>query len=108
MNAEVDAALADYDAPTKAEMDAAFTALIAVGNSAWTTATGFSTHTAADVINYNLGDSRTVAQALYALRNKVEIVAGTMTVYGTDDTTSAWSAAVTTSPGNPISAIDPT
>lgn len=49
VNAEVDTALADYDAPTKAELDAGLAALETHGDSAWTTATGFSTHTAADV-----------------------------------------------------------
>ena len=64
INAEADAALADYDAPTKAEMDDAFTAVKGAtfdtstdsleairnrGDSSWLTATGFSTHSAADV-----------------------------------------------------------
>ena len=63
INAEADQALADYDAPTKAELDAAFTEIKGAtwsttdtleairdrGDAAWTTATGFSTHTAADV-----------------------------------------------------------
>jgi hypothetical protein len=35
VNAEVDTALADYDAPTKAEMDSAFTALSTHGDSTW-------------------------------------------------------------------------
>lgn len=50
---------------------------------------------------------RLVKEALYVLRNKTEIGAGTLTVYGVDDTTSAFTAAVTTTAGNPISAIDP-
>lgn len=45
VNAEVDTALTDYDAPTKAELDA----LETHGDSTWATATGFSTHNAADV-----------------------------------------------------------
>ena len=64
INAEADTALADYDAPTKTELDAAFTeikgaswasgtdtleALRDRGDAAWVTATGFSTHSAADV-----------------------------------------------------------
>ena len=64
INAEADAALADYDAPTKSEMDDAFTAVKGAtfdtstdsleairnrGDSSWLTATGFSTHSAADV-----------------------------------------------------------
>lgn len=51
---------------------------------------------------------RTVSQALFALRNKVAIVAGTMTVYSTDDTTSSWTAAVTgDETADPIVTVDP-
>lgn len=50
---------------------------------------------------------RTVKQALHLLRNKVSIAAGTMTVTDTDDTTSSWTAAVTTAAGNPIDSVDP-
>ena len=51
---------------------------------------------------------RLVKEALYVLRNKTAIGGGTLTVYGVDDTTSAFTAAVTTAAGNPISTIDPT
>lgn len=50
---------------------------------------------------------RTVSEALYALRNRTAIDAGTLTVYQTDDTTPAYTATVTTASGNPISEIDP-
>ena len=50
---------------------------------------------------------RTVRQALRVLRNKAGIVAGTLTVTKEDDTTTSWTAAVTTAAGNPISEIDP-
>lgn len=50
---------------------------------------------------------RIVSEAFYTLRNKVAIAAGTMTVYGVDDTSAAFTAAVTTAAGNPISIIDP-
>jgi hypothetical protein len=50
---------------------------------------------------------RTVKQALAVLRNKVEVVAGTLNVYDTDDTTVLFTAAVTTAVGNPIASIDP-
>lgn len=43
INSELDAALADYDAPTKAELDAGLAALQAHGDTTWQTATGFST-----------------------------------------------------------------
>jgi len=71
VNAEVNTALTDYDGPTKAEMDAAHSLLATSGDLAvvdgivdailvdtnelqtnqgdWATATGFSTHSAADV-----------------------------------------------------------
>jgi len=50
---------------------------------------------------------RLVKEALYVLRNKTDISAGTLTVYQTDDTTSAFTATVQTTAGNPISQIDP-
>ena len=63
INAEADTALSDYDGPTKAELDTAFTEIKGAswattdtleairdrGDAAWVTATGFSTHSAADV-----------------------------------------------------------
>jgi hypothetical protein len=52
---------------------------------------------------------RTVREALYSLRNRVVVSGGTMTVYATDDTTPAWTAAVTTTAGaNPVTGVDPT
>lgn len=51
---------------------------------------------------------RTVKEALYFLRNKWTIAGGTLTVYATDDSTSAWTGAVTQTAGDPASAIDPT
>ena len=50
---------------------------------------------------------RDVTSALRILRNKVSIAAGTMTVTEEDDTTSAWTAVVATTAGNPISSVDP-
>lgn len=50
---------------------------------------------------------RTPRQALRALRNKASIAGGTLTVTKEDDATSSWTAAVTTTAGDPISAIDP-
>jgi hypothetical protein len=50
---------------------------------------------------------RTARQALRAIRNKVSISAGTLTVTKEDDATASWTAAVTTTAGNPISAVDP-
>jgi hypothetical protein len=51
---------------------------------------------------------RTVRQALRFLRNKVAISAGTMTVYKEDDSTSSFTAAVTTDAAAvPIVSVDP-
>lgn len=50
---------------------------------------------------------RTVKDALRSLRNKTSISAGTLTVCQEDDSTTAWTATVTTTPGDPLSAIDP-
>jgi len=50
---------------------------------------------------------RTVSEALYALRNKTEIVAGLMKVYQTDDATVAFQGPVTTAPGDPLTSFDP-
>lgn len=50
---------------------------------------------------------RLVKEGLYALRNRMAIAAGTLTVYQVNDTTASWTAAVTTAAGNPISEIDP-
>lgn len=53
------------------------------------------------------GGSRGVRNALRALRNKQSIAAGTLTVTQEDDVTSAWTATIVTTAGNPISSIDP-
>jgi hypothetical protein len=50
---------------------------------------------------------RTPRQAMRVMRNKVAISAGTATVYKEDDATASWTASVTTSAGDPISAVDP-
>lgn len=66
-----------------------------------------------EVLNRNLagggsGNTRNVRNALRSLRNRAAIAAGTLTVYQEDDTTSAWTAAVTTTAGDPLSEVDPT
>ncbi len=50
---------------------------------------------------------RTIQDAFRAIRNRRAIVAGTLSVFEEDDSTVAWTAAVTTTFGNPISEIDP-
>jgi len=65
-----------------------------------------------ELLNRNLagggsGGARIVRDAFRALRNRVAIAAGTATVYAEDDATPAWTAAVTTTAGNPVSEVDP-
>lgn len=50
---------------------------------------------------------RTVRNALRPSLNKTAIAAGTLTVYKEDDSTSAWTGSVATTPGDPISSVDP-
>lgn len=51
---------------------------------------------------------RTVQDALRPARNKVTIVGSTVTVYEEDDTTPAWTGALTTNPAaEPITGVDP-
>lgn len=52
--------------------------------------------------------TRTVRQALRALRNRVNISGGTMTVYKENDSDASWTAAVSTAAGDPISQVNPT
>lgn len=53
-------------------------------------------------------DERTVRSALRFLRNKWSISANTLTVTKEDDSTSAWTCALTTSAGvNPVTTFDP-
>lgn len=50
---------------------------------------------------------RTPRQALRALRNKVSISAGTMTVTKEDDSTTSWTSTISTATRDPISGSDP-
>ena len=52
--------------------------------------------------------ARSPLNAFRAIRNKITIDAGTLSVKKEDDTEEAWSAVVTTAAGDPISEIDPT
>jgi hypothetical protein len=51
--------------------------------------------------------TRTVQDALRAVRNKTALVGGTLTVYQEDDATPAWTAAATTAARDPLASIDP-
>jgi len=63
---------------------------------------------AAAVAAYDMGNGRTIEEALAFLRNKWEIIGGTLTVYDTDDTTILWTSVMTQTAGDPVSASDPT
>lgn len=66
-----------------------------------------------EVLNRDLagggsGNTRNVRNTLRAIRNLVSESGGTLTIYQEDDTTPAWTAAVTrTSNTNPITSVDP-
>lgn len=60
-----------------------------------------------DIAGGASGGARNIRSALRLLRNRRAIAAGTLTVYQEDDTTAAWTAAVATAAGNPVSGIDP-
>lgn len=55
----------------------------------------------------NTTTSRTWRQALRTARNRVAISGGTMTVYEEDDTTSDFTAVITTTVGDPITELNP-
>ena len=61
---------------------------------------------ASSILSTNVGNDRLVQEYLWPLRNKVIVGSSLMTVYGPDDTTSAWSASVTTA-ADPLSGFDP-
>jgi hypothetical protein len=61
---------------------------------------------ASSLLSTNLGADRYVQQAIEVLRNRVLISGSTMTVYQTDDTTSSWTATVSTGTLT-ITQIDP-
>lgn len=62
---------------------------------------------AAAVYTYNMGNGRTIGEALAFLRNKWTLIAGVLTVYDTDDTTVLWTSAVVQTAGDPVSSSDP-
>lgn len=62
---------------------------------------------AAAVASYDMGNGRTIEEALAFLRNKWSISGGILTVYDTDDTTVLWTASVSKTAGDPVSSVDP-
>lgn len=123
-DAEVQSECADalnaYDPPTKAELDAADDAILAVlgtpagaDMAADIAALPTATENADALLNRDMSavsdtTARSPLNALRQLRNKVAIVAGTMTVYEEDDATEAWTAALTTdASAEAITVVDP-
>ena len=51
--------------------------------------------------------TRPVRFAIQRLVNRAGVAAGTLTVYAADDLTASWTAAITTTAGNPVSDLDP-
>jgi hypothetical protein len=104
-DAEVQSEAADalnaYDPPTKAELDAAVDALPTAAENAeevlkhdWDGMTGEA--------------SRSLLNAGRFLRNKWDVAAGTLTVKKENDSTTAWTAAVSSdASANPIIGSDP-
>lgn len=90
----------------------ASTAFAANALDAAALATDFGQEIADRILARNLAGGsdggRDIRSALRLHRNKSEILAGTLTVYEENDVTVAWTAAVTTTAGNPITAVDPT
>lgn len=50
---------------------------------------------------------RDVTSAMRAIRNRVTLAGGTLTVYQENDTSTAWTATVTTAARDPFSSVDP-
>ncbi len=93
----------DFTATMKTSLSAATPVLSTAGNQAVADAT----------LARNIGGSgngtHTVGEALAALRNKVTIAGGVLTVYAADGTTTLWSANVTADgTAQPITAVAPT
>jgi hypothetical protein len=108
-----DAVLTAIDAlPTNAELA---TALGTADDAVLAAVAALTIPTTAEIADKVLGRNlaggsdggRMVKDALRSLRNKTSIAGGTLTVCQEDDSTAAWTAAVTTTAGDPLSSIDP-
>jgi len=62
---------------------------------------------AAAILAYDMGNTRTVEEALAFLRNKWTISGTTLTVYDTDDTSVLWTSTIVKTAGDPVSSSDP-
>ena len=118
VQSEVADALAVYDPPTNAEMEARTipAASYVLEGDAMTLEAGERNSVADAILDRDMAtgaDSgstavRTVRQALRFLRNHWAIVAGILTVFKEDDTTVSWTGVATTSgSADPITEIDP-
>lgn len=82
---------------------------VGVVNMDTTTGSGIADRVLARSLAGGADGPRTVTDALRALRNRVNIAGSTMTVYTEDDTTSAWTASIsTTADTSIIAGVDPT
>lgn len=96
----------DFTATMKTSLNAATPALSTAGNNA--VADAFLDRNMATGTDSGSSTIRTPRQALRLLRNAWAILAGNLTVYKEDDTTSSWTAAVTGTAGaDPITSTDP-
>ena len=109
------AALTAYDPPTHTELTTALAGAddaVLAAVSALPTAIQISDALLArDLGSGTLAgveDERTVRSALRFNRNKFTIAGGVLTVFCEDDSTVAFTAAITQTAGNPVSASDPT
>jgi hypothetical protein len=84
-----------------------FTVLVNQDKDNYTLSTVAEQSMSSSLLSTNLGNDRYVQDALMRMRNRVDATSGSvMTVYDTDDTTSAWTASVSTG-AFPLSEINP-
>ncbi len=123
VNAEADTALTDYDGPTNAELatalatadDAVLAAIAALNNLSTAQVTAAVPTALQNADAYLKRDmsavtgeaARSPLNAHRFQRNRWQIAGGILTVYKEDDTSVAWTAPVTQTPGDPVSEIDP-
>ena len=106
VNTEADTALADYDPPTKAELDTAV-ANVTVGTIATAALAAIADKLLGRSIAGGADGGRTVTSAFRRIRNRNVLSAGTLTTYEEDDSTTDHTAAVTTAAGDPFTSVDP-
>lgn len=100
-------------AATLATMTATLAAVTSTLSTMTSTLTALPNSTAEEILTIDLSGvtgeaSRSVLNALRMLRNKWAVVGTTLTVYKEDDSTAAWTAAMSTGNADPVIAVDPT